>query len=137
MCGYSITWKPRSKVAPPVRATAFTENCPGVTAPVGATVNRTVCASSARSKRTCADGGVARPALRHVERHVGLRRTGRVVGHGRRESRAVLGGRRRVARALRPGAAVGTITISGVDRTDSAGTTSSSIRFSPLKMLPS
>ena len=59
MCGYSIDLeaaiegRAARRARRPSRRTAA-----GVTGPVGAIAKRTVCASSARSKRTCADGGV-------------------------------------------------------------------------------
>src|SRR5215203_3406580 len=135
MCGYSTTWKPRSNAAPPVCATAFTLNWPGATDPVGASVKRNVWASSARSKRTCADAGVTdHPwgASRSTSASTGF---GALFVTTTRISRVAAAA---PALLVRCGPeAVGTIRMSGVDRTDSAGTTFSSIRFSPLKMLPS
>ena len=55
-----MTWKPRSKAAPPVAGHRLHGELPRRDARRSARrLNRTVFASSARSKRTCADGGVA------------------------------------------------------------------------------
>src|SRR5262245_29266852 len=60
MCGYSMTWKPRSNDWPFIVAIALTWYAPEAVFADGCTVNRTVNVSSWRSNLTvCADGGVA------------------------------------------------------------------------------
>ena len=180
MCGYSITWNPRSNVLPFADATARTWNSPGAVSGAGFTRNRTVCDSSDRENFTaCSAGDAVHPcgnsSFTTLSTGPGsslttVTRTSRSAGGGPpAEGGALTGGgvlagrdapAERVApagagraaprpagggvgagagRAGRAGRidAAGMIAISGVTRTDNDGTTSSSVRFSPLKMLPS
>ena len=59
MCGYSITWKPRSKVWPSAETIALTWNSPAPTLDAGLSMKRTVCDSSERVNFTGCSAGVA------------------------------------------------------------------------------
>src|SRR4249920_3625793 len=139
MCGYSITSYPRLKDMPPDVTTALTRYSPAVAVAAGRTSNFTVCVSSSRVNLTTSCAG------RDVQPWGSSRRT--VLSPGAFASFTT------VTRTSRPaagrGAALapvglaarmddeGMIAISGDTRTDAAGTTSRSERFSPLKMFPS
>ncbi len=94
-------------------------------------MNRDVAASSARARCTRALSGVARQQAGQVQRDVGVGGSGALPVIVTRTSRPASAS---ACAALRH---TGTIAMSGVTRTLMAGTTSSSVRFSPLKMLPS
>src|SRR6185295_4334224 len=167
MCGYSITWKPRSNFLPFTVATAWIWNSPTIVDGAGFTTKRTVCDSSDRENFTGCSAGVAvqsfgNSSVTTLSAGPGsslttVTRTSRSAGGGPSADRggAAAGGGTapRPAAAPRPvrggvagrgargGAdridAAGMIAISGETRTDNDGTTSNSVRFSPLKTLPS
>ena len=93
-------------------------------------MNRVVAASSARARCTRAVSGVARQRPGRSSVTSASAAPGALPVIVTRTSRAAADS----ACAATP---TGTIAMSGVTRTLIAGTTSSSVRFSPLKMLPS